>query len=51
MLADISTKDKAQKFIGLNMAELIADKEDFLKTTVLTWEKKAKERQGTLIEY
>jgi len=50
-LADISTKAKAQKFIGLNMEELIKDKEDFLNTTVLTWDKKAKERQGTLIEY
>ncbi len=51
ILPDISTKDKAQKYIGLNMPELIADKEDFLKTTVLTWDQKAKERQGSLIKY
>ena len=50
-LADISTKEKAQKFIGLNMQELIADKQDFLNTTVLTWDKKAKERQGSLYKY
>ena len=33
-LPDYSTKDKAQKFIGLDMPMLRADKADFLKTTV-----------------
>jgi nitrite reductase (cytochrome c-552) len=50
-LPDISTKEKAQKYIGLDMNELRADKADFLKTTVVEWDKKAKERQGTLKEY
>lgn len=50
-LPDYSTKEKAQKFIELDMPALRADKEDFLKTTVLEWDKKAKERQGTLINY
>lgn len=50
-LPDYSTKEKAQKFIGLDMQTLRADKADFLKTTVPEWEKKAKERQGTLQQY
>ena len=50
-LPDISTKEKAQKYIGLNMKELEDDKNDFLKTTVVEWDKKAKERQGTLKSY
>lgn len=50
-IPDYSTKNKAQKFIGLNMSELIADKINFLKSTVVEWDKKAKERQGSLIEY
>ena len=51
VLPDYSTKDKAQKFIGLDMPALHADKSDFLKTTVPEWDKKAKERQGTLQQY
>ena len=50
-LPDYSTKEKAQKVIGLNMQELRADKADFLKTTVIEWDKQAKERQGTLQKY
>ena len=50
-LPDYSTKEKAQKYIGLNMQELKADKADFLKTTVPEWDKKAKERQGSLQKY
>lgn len=50
-LPDISTKEKAQKYIGLDMKALEADKEEFLKTTAVEWDKIAKERQGTLKEY
>ncbi len=50
-LPDVSSKDKAQKYIGLDMNDLKKDKEDFLKTTAVEWDKKAKERQGTLISY
>jgi nitrite reductase (cytochrome c-552) len=50
-LPDYSTKEKAQKYIGLNMSELKADKADFLKTTIPEWDKKAKERQGTVRQY
>lgn len=51
VLPDIWTKEKAQAFIGLNIAELLKDKEEFLKTVVPDWEKKAKERQGTPVKY
>jgi nitrite reductase (cytochrome c-552) len=50
-LPDISTKDKAQRFIGLNPEKMNADKEEFLRTTVVKWDQEAKERQGYLFEY
>lgn len=50
-LPDVSTKEKAQKYIGVDIDALKKDKEEFLKTTVVEWDKKAKERQGTLISY
>jgi nitrite reductase (cytochrome c-552) len=45
-LPDISTKAKAQKYIGLDMDALRKDKEAFLKKVVLQWDEKAKQRQG-----
>ena len=50
-LPDISTKEKAQKVIGLDMEYLNKDKQEFLNTTAADWDKKAKERQGSLINY
>lgn len=50
-LPDISTKEKAQAVIGLDMDFLNKDKQDFLKTTAVKWDKEAKERQGTLMDY
>ena len=50
-MPDISTKALAQAYIGLDMEALNADKAEFLKTTAVEWDKKAKERQGTLINY
>jgi nitrite reductase (cytochrome c-552) len=50
-LPDISTKDKAQEVIGLNMEFLIEDKQNFLNSTAVDWDKNARERQGTLKEY
>jgi nitrite reductase (cytochrome c-552) len=50
-LPDISTKAKAQKAIGLDMDYLNKDKQDFLKTTAVEWDKQAKERQGSLKKY
>jgi nitrite reductase (cytochrome c-552) len=41
---DIQTKEKAQKFIGLPMEELIKEKNEFIKNVVPEWDRKAKER-------
>ncbi|MFA6571555.1 MAG: ammonia-forming cytochrome c nitrite reductase [Bacteroidota bacterium] len=48
---DISSKALAQQYIGLDMKALIKDKEEFLKTMVQEWDRKAKARQGTLRNY
>ncbi len=50
-LPDISTKEKAQEFIGLDMKMLNNDKQDFLRTTAVEWDENAKQRQGTLKQY
>ena len=50
-LPDISTKQKAQAYIGLEMDKLQKDKDDLLKNVVVKWDEDAKKRQGTLIEY
>ncbi|MGK9476936.1 ammonia-forming cytochrome c nitrite reductase [Melioribacter sp. OK-6-Me] len=50
-LPDISTKEKAQKYIGLDINALEADKKEFLKTTAVKWDSEAKKRQGTLKKY
>jgi len=50
-LPDISTKEKAQEFIGLNMQKLKQAKEEFLNTTVIKWDEEAKKRQGFLYVY
>ena len=50
-LPDISSKDKAQKYVGLDMVKLKKDKDNLLKTIVIQWDKMAKKRQGTLKKY
>ncbi|MDZ7767521.1 MAG: ammonia-forming cytochrome c nitrite reductase subunit c552 [Melioribacteraceae bacterium] len=50
-MPDISTKAKAQAYIGLDMEALEADKEKLLENTVPKWDSLARERQGTLIDY
>ena len=44
---DISTKAKAQAFIGLDMEKLEAEKEEFKTQTLPVWKKKAEEREDT----
>lgn len=44
---DISTKAKAQAYIGLDMKKLTAEKKVFLETIIPEWIKKAKEREAT----
>lgn len=49
-LPDISTKDKAQKYIGLEIPKLIQQKKEFLTNTVPLWDKEAKERQAKMVK-
>jgi nitrite reductase (cytochrome c-552) len=44
---DISTKAKAQEFIGLQMEKLEADKNTFLMNVVPGWDKEAEIREAT----
>lgn len=44
---DISTKAKAQAFIGLDMEQLNAEKEEFLENIVPQWDKEAKAREAS----
>ena len=48
-MPDISTKAKAQAYIGLDMKQRHADKEKFLKTVVPQWVKKA-QAAGRILE-
>ncbi|HET55822.1 MAG TPA: ammonia-forming cytochrome c nitrite reductase subunit c552, partial [Ignavibacteria bacterium] len=50
-MPDVSTKAKAQKYIGLDMEKLRKEKHELLNTSAKEWDRIAKERQGTLIEY
>ncbi|ROL61769.1 ammonia-forming cytochrome c nitrite reductase [Bacteroidetes/Chlorobi group bacterium ChocPot_Mid] len=50
-MPDVSTKAKAQKYVGLDMTALKKDKEELMKTLVLQWDKMAEKRQGTLRKY
>nr|WP_319401263.1 ammonia-forming cytochrome c nitrite reductase [uncultured Carboxylicivirga sp.] len=45
-MPDISTKAKAQKYIGLDMAKLNADKAEFLETVVPKWLEEASQRES-----
>ncbi|MFN3269588.1 MAG: ammonia-forming cytochrome c nitrite reductase subunit c552, partial [Candidatus Kapaibacteriota bacterium] len=50
-LPDVSTKEKAQKYIGLDMKALWDDKNQFLRTIVPQWDEIARKRQGELYKY
>ena len=43
---DISSKEKAQDFVGLNMEKLRMEKEEFLQTVVPVWDSIAKIREA-----
>lgn len=45
-LPDISTKAKAQEYIGLDMAKLNTDKKEFLETVVPQWLQEASKRES-----
>jgi nitrite reductase (cytochrome c-552) len=44
-LPDVSTKQKAQEYIGIDLQQLEAEKQEFLEEVVPQWVQKAKERQ------
>ncbi len=50
-LPDVTTKDKAQKYLGMDIMALRKDKEQLQKTLIVQWDKMAKKRQGTLKKY
>jgi len=43
---DLSTKAKAQHFIGLEMDKLNKEKEEFLRTIIPLWDQQARERES-----
>jgi len=45
-IPDISTKAAAQKALGMDMEKMKAEKQEFLKTLVPEWEKRAKTREA-----
>ncbi|MCJ2376513.1 ammonia-forming nitrite reductase cytochrome c552 subunit [Vibrio sp. ZSDZ34] len=45
-IPDISTKEKAQAALGMNMDKMNADKKHFLETVVPEWEKEADAREA-----
>ncbi len=49
-MPDLSSREKAQAFIGLDMAALNKSKDEFIKTVLPEWTKKAVEREGKMIQ-
>ncbi|MGE5383409.1 MAG: ammonia-forming cytochrome c nitrite reductase [Omnitrophica WOR_2 bacterium] len=49
-MPDLSSREKAQAFIGLDMPALIKSKEEFIQTVLPEWTKKAVEREGKMIQ-
>jgi len=47
-LPDLSTKEKAQAYIGLDMAAIEAQKLEFLENVVPKWDAEAKAREAKL---
>lgn len=48
VIPDLSTKDNAQQFIGLDMPKLFQSKQEFINTILPQWDKAAEERQGKM---
>ncbi|MGF1730111.1 ammonia-forming nitrite reductase cytochrome c552 subunit [Photobacterium kasasachensis] len=46
-IPDISTKEKAQQALGMDMDKMNADKAEFLKTVAPEWDKQAKVREAS----
>lgn len=50
-LPDISTKAKAQAYIGLDMPQMVSAKKQFIQTVVPQWIEQAKARQSQMTQY
>lgn len=50
-IADVSTKAKAQAYIGLDMDKLIQEKKLFLETVVPLWRNEADKREDAMPQY
>ena len=50
-LADVSTKSKAQAYIGLDMDKLVNEKKKFLEEIAPQWREAAKEREDAMPQY
>ncbi|HLN53941.1 MAG TPA: ammonia-forming cytochrome c nitrite reductase [Lentimicrobium sp.] len=49
-MPDLSNREKAQAFIGLDMTSLNQHKDEFIRTVLPEWTKKAAEREGKMIQ-
>lgn len=47
-IPDISSKEKAQRVLGMDMDQMKAEKAEFLKTVVPKWEAEAEKREASL---
>ena len=50
-MPDVSTKELAQAYIGLDMEKLNAEKNTFKKGLMLEWIKDAEEREAKMPQY
>ncbi len=48
VMPDIDTKEKAQRFIGMDIEKLIAEKETFKKNLIPVWLEEAKQREAKM---
>ncbi len=48
VMPDLSTKEKAQAYVGLDIAKLKQQKKEFLENTVPKWDKAAAEREAKM---
>ena len=50
-IPDLSTKEKAQKYVGLDIRSEMAAKDEFLKTVIPEWIEEAKANKRFIEEY
>lgn len=50
-LPDVSTKEKAQAYLGIPIDKMVSEKQQFISTVVPQWVQQAKERQDKMTQY